>query len=58
MFWVAPAMPSTRPTTLALTFKVWVRKIGKIGTIISVEMSANKLDKASRKVLRESPVKY
>jgi hypothetical protein len=31
MFCVAPATPSIKPTTLPLAFKVWVRKIGRIG---------------------------
>jgi hypothetical protein len=55
---VAPAIPSIRPTTLALTLNVCVRKSGRTGTIISVEISAKRLDRASRKVLRDRPLKY
>src|ERR1700730_13483100 len=58
MFCVAPATPSTNPTTLPLAFRVCVRKIGRIGTSISVEISANKLVRASRNVFLERPLKY
>lgn len=41
-------MPSIRPTTL----RVWVRRIGRIGYSISVEISANRLANDKRNEFR------
>src|SRR4029077_5424939 len=58
MFCVAVAMPSTSPMIAPSAFKVCVRKIGRIGSTISVEMSENRLDSASRNEFRDRPAKY
>jgi hypothetical protein len=43
---------------LTRTPRLWVRKTGKTGYSISVEMSANRLARASKKVFVERPEKY